>query len=72
MYAIEFKTKIKNGIIKVPKEYIDTLRENVKVIVLKDEKVKQKKVNMIDRLLNTPLKINSFKPLTKEEIYETP
>ena len=38
MYAIEFKTKIKNGIIKIPNEYIDKLKENVKVIVLKNEK----------------------------------
>lgn len=70
MYAIEFKAKIKNGIIKVPKEYVNELRENVKVIVLKDEKVELRKVNMIDHLLDSPLKINSFKPLPREEIYE--
>ncbi|MGR3177169.1 MAG: hypothetical protein ACUZ8E_03825 [Candidatus Anammoxibacter sp.] len=42
----------------------------MKVIVLKDEKVELKKVNMIDHLLDSPLKINSFKPLTREEVYE--
>ncbi len=70
MYAIEFKTKIKNGIIKIPNEYIDMLKENVKVIVLKDEKVEVGKVDMIDHLFNSPFKVDNFRPLSREEIYE--
>lgn len=69
MYAIEFKAKIKNGIIYIPKEYRDKLQENVKVIVLKDEE-EGKSANMIDRLFEAPLKINNFRPLLREEIYE--
>lgn len=69
MYAIEFKTKIKNGIIEIPKEYWDILRDNVKVIILKEEKAYRS--NMIDQLLNSPMKIKNFSPLSREEIYES-
>ncbi|MBI5186555.1 MAG: hypothetical protein HZA01_12635 [Nitrospinae bacterium] len=68
MYAVEFRTKIKNGIIYIPKEYRDKLQENVKVIVLKDEE-EGKNANMIDQLLEAPLKMNNFRPLSREEIY---
>ena len=70
MYAIEFKTKIKDGIIKVPNEYIDKLKENVKVIVLKDDKEVGEKVGMIDHLFISPLKVDNFRPLSRGEIYE--
>lgn len=68
MYAIEFWTKIKNGVIHIPPEYKNRLKETVKVIILaEEEKVKS---DMIDHLLNSPLKMHSFKPFTREEIYE--
>lgn len=34
MYAVEFKTKIEHGAIKVPQQYIDKLGSQVKVIIL--------------------------------------
>jgi len=68
MYAIEFWAKIKNGIIHIPPEYRNRLKETVKVIILAEEKKAQS--DMIDRLLNSPLKIRGFKPFTREEIYE--
>lgn len=68
MYAIEFQTKIKNGIIQIPLEYINKLRETVKVIILAEEK--GAKYDMIEKLLNSPLKVENFMPLKREEIYE--
>ncbi|MFQ5435033.1 MAG: hypothetical protein ACE5FD_09170 [Anaerolineae bacterium] len=38
MYAIEFQTTVKNGIIKVPAKYSASLGELVRVIVLSEEK----------------------------------
>ncbi|QTA83223.1 Uncharacterized protein dnl_56190 [Desulfonema limicola] len=69
MYAIEFKTKIQNGIIKIPKKYRINLKENVKVIVLAEEK-KKKTYDLIENLLNSPLNIPAFKPMSRDEIYD--
>jgi len=69
MYAIEFKTKIKDGIIKIPEEYRRDLKENVTVIVLTEEKVK-KTSDIIENLLDSPLKISDFKPMARDEIYD--
>ena len=68
MYAIEFRTKIKNGIIEVPKEYRNRLKDNVKVILLSEEE--EIISNMIEMLMDSPLKVENFTPLTREEIYE--
>jgi len=48
MQAVEFETKIENGVIPIPYQYRDTFSDDVRVIVLTNEKpsqepVKQKK-----------------------------
>lgn len=69
MYAIEFKTKIKDGIIKIPKKYRRSLKENVKVIVLTEEKENQS-YDIIKNMLDSPIKISDFKPMKRDEIYD--
>ncbi len=68
MYAIEFKAKIKNGMIQVPPEHRQKFKDEVKVIILAQES--QPASNMIERLLNSPLKSSNFKPLSRAEIYD--
>ncbi len=68
MYAVEFKTKIKDGIIIIPDKYRKDLKENVKVIVLTEKKSQTS--DIIERLLNFPLKISDFKPMNREEIHD--
>ena len=68
MHAIEFQAKIKNGMIEIPSQYKDKLREIVRVIILTDES--ETTTNLIDRLLVSPLKVKNFKPLSRAEIYE--
>ena len=71
MEAIEFETNINDGIIKIPKEYYIKTKESIKVIVLYENSEKIERNNgIIDRLLENPIKFNSFKPLKREEIYE--
>lgn len=41
MYAVEFETKIKNGIVNIPKEYSDIYQSQARVLVLVDEVVKK-------------------------------
>jgi hypothetical protein len=68
MYAIEFHTTVKNGMIQIPREYEKRFRHRVKVILLAEE-VARPTTNLIDQLLAKPLRIKNFKPLTREEIY---
>lgn len=67
MYAVEFEAKIKSGTIEIPPQYRDSLKEVVKVIILADGQ--EETVNLIDQLLKSPLKIEGFQPLARDEIY---
>ena len=68
MEAYEFKTKIKNGLIQVPKKYTKKVGNTVKVIILSDQNDKQN--DIVDELLKNPVEINNFMPFSRDEIYE--
>ena len=68
MYAVEFQTKVKNGTIEIPEVYRDRFKERVRVILLAEEE--STTLNLIDQLLQRPVKVAGFKPLTREEMYE--
>lgn len=72
MYAVEFRTKIKNGMIELPKRLKGTITDTVKVIILKEDPSALPITpgpDMIDRLLASPLQIQGFHPLTRDEIH---
>jgi hypothetical protein len=68
MEAIEFKTKIKNGTIQIPKKYKQKIGNTVKVIIMTEQKERQ--ADIIDKLLTNPIKLEKFSPLLREEVYE--
>lgn len=68
MYAVEFQAKVKNGTIEIPEVYRNRFKERVRVILLAEEE--DATVNLIDQLLQHPLKVADFKPLAREDIYE--
>ena len=68
MEAIEFKTKVKNGTIRIPKKYKQKIGNTVKVIIMTEQKAKQ--ADIIDKLLTNPIKLEKFSPLLREEVYE--
>ena len=68
MQAVEFRAKIKNGMIEIPSQYKDKLKKIVRVIILTDEN--ETTTNLIDQFLVSPLKVKNFKPLSRAEIYE--
>lgn len=68
MQAIEFETTIENGIIKIPRQYLKNLSNRVRVILLV-EQTPQTTTNFIDRLLAHPVRVQGFRPLSREEIY---
>ncbi len=69
MYAFEFKTKIKNGMIEIPEKFRKKLKNNVKVILL-TEYIADTQSDVIEELLESPLKLTDFRPCKREEIYE--
>jgi hypothetical protein len=68
MVTIQFKSKIKNGFIEVPKKYREKLRDDVHVI-LKAETPRGKSQNYLDKLIAHPVKVKKFSPMTREQIY---
>ncbi len=70
---MEFKAKIKQGIIEIPEEYQQDLREDseVQVIVIKQTtnitKSGLKNERVIDDLTENPAKVSGF--LSRDEIY---
>ena len=68
MVTVQFKSKIKNGVIEVPKKYQGKLRDSVRVI-LKAETPRAKSKNYLDTLMAHPVKVKKFSPMTREQIY---
>ena len=70
MFAVEFKAKVKDGIIEIPEKYRKKLRRNVKVILLNEDTIGEGSFDIIEELLESPLKMPDFKPFKREEIYD--
>ena len=68
MEAIEFKTRIRDGVIRIPQKYRQKTGNTVKVILISEQGVKHS--DIIDKLLEDPLKSEDFSPFLREEIYE--
>ena len=79
MFAIEFQSKIRDGVIEVPAEYRERLRresggDTVRVIVLTGEAAEEHKPpdqpDMLYQLLNSPIQAKDFHPFKRDETYE--
>ena len=68
MQTIEFRAKIKNGIIHIPAKFKGKVADDVQVILIaQSEKIKQP--DIIDELMANPLKVDGFKPMTRDEAH---
>ena len=68
METIQFKTKIKNGVIEIPKKYQGKFKDNVSVTLVV-ESSETGAANYLDELMAHPLKVKGFHPLTREEAH---
>jgi hypothetical protein len=68
MENVQFKTRIKNGIIEIPKKYQGKFKDSVCVIIVA-ESSKAKAANYLEELMAHPLKVKGFHPLTREEAH---
>ena len=64
----EFQAVIKNGVIEIPRRYLRNLSNRVRVILL-IEQTSETTANFIDQLLAQSVRVQGFRPLTREEIY---
>jgi len=69
MKAIEFCATIKEGKIEIPRQYLDKVAQHkmVRVLLLMEERPSAP--DFIEWLLNHPVRIKGFRPLSREEIY---
>lgn len=68
MHAIEFQTKITDGMIPIPPQYRSQMTQYATVIVFMEEEGEP--VGMLDQLLQSPLRVKEFIPLKREDIYD--
>lgn len=68
MEIIEFKSKIKNGIIRIPEKYKQKIGNTAKIIVITEKKTEHP--DIIDNLLANPIRLKGFSPFLREEIYD--
>lgn len=52
MYAVEFETVAQNGIIEIPANYSEFMSQPVKVVLMMDDTVKQRKIANLQALVN--------------------
>jgi len=69
MYAVEFRTKVRDGIIRIPEKYKKKIKYNVKVILLAEDAADTGS-DIIEELLESPLKLLDFRPLRREAVYD--
>ena len=71
MDIIEFHTKVKNGMIEIPAEYREQIKNRTIVrVTVSTEKAPGKRKNLIDRLLKKPLRIRNFHQMKRDDIYD--
>ena len=68
MQTIEFRAKIKNGIIQIPARFKGKVAEDVQVILVSKSE-KKTTTDIIDELMAHPLKSKRFKPMTRDEAH---
>jgi hypothetical protein len=68
MCAIEFTARVRNGTIEVPDEYRGRPKDTVRVIVMLAE-AEEESPDIIDALLERPLQVPGFVPLSREQVH---
>ena len=68
MEVIEFKAKIRNGMIMVPNKHRNKVGNTVKVLIMSD--TANSYDDMIDKLLANPVNANDFVPFSRNEIHD--
>ena len=52
MHAVEFETVVQNGVIQIPANYSEFMSQPVKVVLMMDDTVKQRKIANLQALVS--------------------
>jgi len=69
MQIIEFRAKIKDGVIQIPARFKGKVADDAVRVILVPTGESSSQSDFIDKLMTRPLKVNNFKPLRRDEIY---
>ncbi len=71
MYAVEFETRIDNGIVHIPEQY-KTLQNSRKatIIVMVDEPTEEKEASVFARFLKKSSTIENLTVFNRDELHE--
>ena len=69
MQAVELKTTVKNGTITIPSQYVGSISEDVRVILLSDAKETSRSVKQKKKLHYIGIEISDYK-FNREEANE--
>jgi fructose-specific phosphotransferase system component IIB len=70
MYAVEFETKISNGIIEIPMQY-KQIKDSVKVIIMTDiEMDKYENKSIFNGFLSTSKQVDLLKSYNRDDLHE--
>jgi len=67
MATVQFQTRIKNDVIKVPKRYQGKFGKAR--VILRAEGKKALAKNYLDQLMENPVKVKNFQRLTREQAF---
>ena len=70
MNAVEFEAVVKDGRIEIPADHAETVKGPVRVIVLYGHDADAGAVGYFDDLMDNPIRVPGFVPLTREEANE--
>lgn len=70
MSTLEFTANVRDGKIEIPEEYREFLQDIQTVKITVTAEGKTAAIGMIARLINHPIQVKSFIPLTREEVHE--
>ncbi len=70
-HSLEFETQVKQGMIYIPEEYKNKLKEGTQVIVIINPLDQaKKKTRLMDKLAENPISVKGQRKLTREEIHK--
>ncbi|MGK7883065.1 MAG: hypothetical protein AB4057_00370 [Crocosphaera sp.] len=70
-HSVKFETKVKQGVIYIPEEYKNKLKEGTQVIVIINSiDEANKKTRLMDKFAEKPISVTGEIKLTREKIHE--
>lgn len=71
MAEVEFRAKVKNGMIEIPTEYRQELGEGSLVrVTVQSKSQKSQRTSIMDKLAKNPISVRGLRKLTRDELHD--